>query len=933
MNICKKRISLILSLVMLALTILPIFIVNAASSITISAKLGSETMNRTNTYNVEGGEKITISTTSSSDTTVSLIGYYWDNNSTAITQVNANTVTVTVPTGATGTTKELHVAAAGLNTANENVQALWVTYKLSYGVAPVEGKAMTVKYNGVTLVDKTVLNAALGDSLVIKATPSDSVKEMYYKWDSTGDWMVVKNASTYILDFPSTFTAGSTHYLYTKAKFTDDVICDSVSIKFIMVDDESQVSMDVTIDGRTMTEGNTYEVEGGETIRAVADSTVADIAYVGYYYSDNTKIVDQYGDTLTFTVPTKTAGTSIKVYIEAVAENDDGTPNTRTKTGWISYTLKYVADPVETKDLYVTYEGNKLIENSTTDVNPGESIKIVTSPANKVLKTYFKWDSNSWSVINNTAEYSTRIPTEFVAGSTHYLYVKAEYTDGTVISQKVYKFYIPETASQITMNVKIDSKTITAGNTYEVEGGEEVVVTASATNTDVNSIKYSFGSESTKNVNGSKATFDVPDKSKGTSLKLYVEAIGDDGSTTGKKTYTLKFVDTKDGDLDIEPWMEENDELAELSINLRNDSEEEDKANKNIYELGEVVTYFIDYKNGTGEDIDSEVTIELELPLDFSVVSKGDGVVDSSDNLITWTFEDGLEEDEAGTLVVKIKYTDFSKSKYDSETIYPSASISQKSKEKDRSTVINFIISEYDEELDVTHEPYMFGDEYDDTFRPNDGITRAEGALVLARIYGLNYESVKVDYNVFADLDETYLEAQKAILAATKAGLINGYSNGLYRPNVRMTKAEFMKILACMVEENAEDEDIEGLEIKDVESLIKVYEDSTRYYIVDGKKVYSHWAIEEVTLLARLNMTPLTEDEDEIELDEEITRAEVAQLVNFYLLRAPANITSKTKSDFSDVTKKHDLFADIIEATRDEHEFSISEEDATEIEE
>ncbi len=135
-----------------------------------------------------------------------------------------------------------------------------------------------------------------------------------------------------------------------------------------------------------------------------------------------------------------------------------------------------------------------------------------------------------------------------------------------------------------------------------------------------------------------------------------------------------------------------------------------------------------------------------------------------------------------------------------------------------------------------------------------------------------------------------------------------------------------MSILALMVQENAEDEDIEGLEIKDIDNMVKLYADSSNYYIVDGKKVYSHWAIEEVTLLARLNMTPLSEDNDEIELDENITRAEVAQLVNFYLLRAPAEVTSKTKSNFSDVNKRHDLFADIIEATREEHTISISKE-------
>ncbi len=147
-----------------------------------------------------------------------------------------------------------------------------------------------------------------------------------------------------------------------------------------------------------------------------------------------------------------------------------------------------------------------------------------------------------------------------------------------------------------------------------------------------------------------------------------------------------------------------------------------------------------------------------------------------------------------------------------------------------------------------------------------------------------------------------------------------------------MTKAEFMKILACMIQEIAKADRIDGLEIKDMESLVKVYDDATRYYIVDGKRVYTHWALEEITLLARLNMLPLTEKEPDFELDEKITRAEVAQLINFYLLRAPAEVTNRTKTGFSDVTRRHDLVGDIIEATRSAHTFSITK-DATEVEE
>ena len=45
-------------------------------------------------------------------------------------------------------------------------------------------------------------------------------------------------------------------------------------------------------------------------------------------------------------------------------------------------------------------------------------------------------------------------------------------------------------------------------------------------------------------------------------------------------------------------------------------------------------------------------------------------------------------------------------------------------------------------------------------------------------IFGMNTSGVEVT-NVFSDINETYVEAQKAIIAATKVGLINGYKDAL----------------------------------------------------------------------------------------------------------------------------------------------------------
>ena len=567
------------------------------------------------------------------------------------------------------------------------------------------------------------------------------------------------------------------------------------------------VTMTVKMGTTTMVENGRYNVKGGETITVKA-SSAAGIERIGYCfgYGSDVKITDVYKDTITITVPQRRAGYEELLRIEAIDNDDDGTANKVTKTGWIKYTLVY----------------------------PNDSVEMVENKAIKVTKDSTKTASSS---------YVFTIPETMEANKEYSLYVNATYSDGLCVDGNA-----PAVSRAQTFNFILEDEEI-------------------------------------------------------------------------------------DRDSIIEPWMEENDDNGELSVSLRNDSEVEEKANKNIYELNETVTYYIDYKNG-GKDIDGDVTIILDLPLDYEVIDIDGGKI-NEDGEIEWVLN-GVEEGEAGTIVAKVKYTELKKSKDDANTIYPSASILKGSKVKDVSTVINYIITDYDVELDIEHEPYMYGDADADTFRPDYIITRAEGALVLARIFGLDYEKETTITTKYTDINDTYLEAQKAITAASKAGLINGYLEDdgtyTYRPNSKMTKAEFMKILACMIQENAEEEGIDGLQIKGLDQLVKNYDDTKRYYMVDGERVYKHWAIEEITLLARLNMLPLNEDNTEFELDEKITRAEVAQLINFYLLRAPADVTSKTKTGFSDVSRKHDLVGDIIEATRETHTFSITEE-VTEVEE
>jgi hypothetical protein len=206
----------------------------------------------------------------------------------------------------------------------------------------------------------------------------------------------------------------------------------------------------------------------------------------------------------------------------------------------------------------------------------------------------------------------------------------------------------------------------------------------------------------------------------------------------------------------------------------------------------------------------------------------------------------------------------------------------------------------------------MLGDGDTKTFRPDDGITRAEGAIVLIRIFGEKYDDIQEITTKYSDIDQTYMAAKQAITKATELGILSGYPDGTFRPNNKMTRAEFMKVIASYINKSVDEE---GLQL-DFDSMISVY---------DYNETKDEWAVPYVTLLYRLNMTESVKKQDGLRIGEEITRAEVAQLCNFFLFRAPAKVTLLTETNFSDVVKTHTLIADIIEATREEHRYSVAE--------
>lgn len=99
----------------------------------------------------------------------------------------------------------------------------------------------------------------------------------------------------------------------------------------------------------------------------------------------------------------------------------------------------------------------------------------------------------------------------------------------------------------------------------------------------------------------------------------------------------------------------------------------------------------------------------------------------------------------------------------------------------------------------------------DGTFRPEEKITRAEFVKMI--VNALNAELVEYD-NEFSDVKASDWHADY-IATANELGLINGYTDGTFRPNATIKRAEMASILAKVVDdEEVYEEDIEALKTK-----------------------------------------------------------------------------------------------------------------------
>lgn len=208
-----------------------------------------------------------------------------------------------------------------------------------------------------------------------------------------------------------------------------------------------------------------------------------------------------------------------------------------------------------------------------------------------------------------------------------------------------------------------------------------------------------------------------------------------------------------------------------------------------------------------------------------------------------------------------------------------------------RSTEVKIAGQEAKATAEVNQPSYIAG--YPDgTFKPGKEVTRAEAVRMFVRLVNEGKELPKNPTTKFKDANNNWYSDE--INFAVSKGFIKGYSDGTFKPNQGITRAEFAQMIAVFVKEG--------------------YPGSSNF-----KDVKGHWAanaIEQLYGSKKIKGFP----DGTFKPDQKLTRAEAVTVLNSVFGRNTkatsfANVNANSLKKFSDVPMSHWAYYEIIDAS------------------
>lgn len=208
-----------------------------------------------------------------------------------------------------------------------------------------------------------------------------------------------------------------------------------------------------------------------------------------------------------------------------------------------------------------------------------------------------------------------------------------------------------------------------------------------------------------------------------------------------------------------------------------------------------------------------------------------------------------------------------------------------------RSTEVKIAGQEAKVTAEVNSPSYIAG--YPDgTFKPGKEVTRAEAVRMFVSLVNNGKELPKNPTTKFKDANNKWYSDE--INFAVSKGFISGYSDGTFKPNQGITRAEFAQMIAVFVKDG--------------------YPGSSNF-----KDVKGHWASNAIDQLYG-NKTIKGFPDGTFKPDQKLTRAEAVTVLNSVFGRNTkstsfTNVNTNSLKKFSDVPMSHWAYYQIIDAS------------------
>ncbi|MFE5324411.1 S-layer homology domain-containing protein [Paenibacillus sp. NPDC056579] len=299
---------------------------------------------------------------------------------------------------------------------------------------------------------------------------------------------------------------------------------------------------------------------------------------------------------------------------------------------------------------------------------------------------------------------------------------------------------------------------------------------------------------------------------------------------------------------------------------------------KNLIKEGDQTTITVDYKNLSSTTLDSG-EIKVTLPEGAELVSADGGTLDGK--TITWKVAN-VQGGQAGSYKVVVKWPMLTAANTEFEIPGQFAANGNTADpvQADSSVKLNVFSDRFGA---LKHQRYILG--YPDgQFKPDNSLTRAELAAIVARLT----ENDKVDGPLsYSDVQEQHWAANY-VKIATKHGYFGGFEDGSFRPEAQVTRGELASVMARF------------LELKSGAAGEAHFSD-----------VQGHWAADAIEALYRGKFLSGYPD-GTFKPQDHIRRVEAVTMINRMLYRGPLK---GMPAQFPDVAESHWGFGDVQEAT------------------